>query len=155
LEGVHLQDKWAEDGTKAYMGMMVPMFPNFFIMYGPNSQNTSGGGAGLPTQIEIWSRYIASVIMATIENDCSTVQVEQSAFDSFYDNLDRAAQNTIWLLDESSSARNYYVCRGRLLVNQPWPHNDWHNMITRPNFADLHMSASDPAVQSGLLEESR
>jgi len=139
--GVHLQDKWSEEGAKAYLGMMVPMFPNFFIMYGPNSQNTSGGGAGLPTQIEIWSTYIAAVIIETIETNCRSVEVEASSFDRFYQRLDEVSQNTIWLLDEISSGRNYYVSNGRLLVNQPWPHNDWHNMITRPDFADLQMSA--------------
>jgi len=149
LGGVHLQDRWAEDGVKAYMGMMVPDFPNFFIMYGPNSQNTSGGGAGLPTQIEIWSKYIASVIIATIENDCTAVQVEREAFENFNKRLDTVAQGTIWLVDESSSGRNYYVSRGRLLVNQPWPHNEWHNMITRPNFDDLNMAThSNPVARA-------
>jgi len=121
--------------------MMVPMFPNFFIMYGPNSQNTSGGGAGLPTQIEIWSKYIGSVIVETIERGCSAVQVQSEAFAKFYGNLDEAARNTIWLIDENSSGRNYYVNNGRLLVNQPWPHNHWHDMITRPRFSDLQMSS--------------
>ena len=141
LNGVHLQDKWSEEGTKAYLGMMVPMFPNFFILYGPNSQNTSGGGAGLPTQIEIWSKYVGTVIVETIEKGCRSVEVEAEAFDRFYERLEEVSQNTIWLVDEISSGRNYYVSNGRLLVNQPWPHNDWHNMITRPDFTDLQMSA--------------
>jgi len=141
LNGVRLHDRWSEEGARAYLGMMVPMFPNFFIMYGPNSQNTSGGGAGLPTQIEIWSKYIGSVIVETIERGCSAVQVQSEAFAKFYGNLDEAARNTIWLIDENSSGRNYYVNNGRLLVNQPWPHNHWHDMITRPRFSDLQMSS--------------
>jgi len=141
LQGVRLHDRWGEEGARAYLGMMVPMFPNFFIMYGPNSQNTSGGGAGLPTQIEIWSKYIGSVIVRTIESGCGVVQVDQEAFSKFYEHLDDVAQNTIWLLDEKSTGRNYYVSNGRLLVNQPWSHNDWHTMVTRPRFSDLQMSA--------------
>jgi len=141
LDGVHLQSKWSEEGARAYLGMMVPMFPNFFIMYGPNSQNTSGGGAGLPTQIEIWSRYIGTIIVEAIERNCRRIEVETAAFRRFYARLDETAQGTIWLIDQRSSGRNYYVSNGRLLVNQPWPHNDWHDMITNPDLADFKMSA--------------
>jgi len=141
LDGAHLQDKWSEEGVRAYLGMMVPMFPNFFIMYGPNSQNTSGGGAGLPTQIEIWSKYIGTIIVEAIERSCRHIEVDSVAFHKFYEQLDAVAQKTIWLIDERSSGRNYYVSNGRLLVNQPWPHNDWHHMITHPDLADFKMSA--------------
>ena len=34
--GVELHDKWAGE-PEAYLGMMVPGFPNFFMMYGPNT----------------------------------------------------------------------------------------------------------------------
>jgi len=141
VDGVHLQDIWSGEGPRAYLGMMVPMFPNFFILYGPNSQNTSGGGAGLPTQIEIWSKYIGTIIVEAIEQNCRRIEVDPVAFSSFYEELDEVAERTIWLLDEKSSGRNYYVSKGRLLVNQPWPHNDWHDMITNPDLAHFKMSA--------------
>ena len=34
--GSDLQEVWSGDNPRAYLGMMVPDFPNFFIMYGPN-----------------------------------------------------------------------------------------------------------------------
>jgi len=145
-DGMHLQDRWAVDGVKAYLGMMIPGFPNFFIMYGPNSQNTSGGGAGLPTQIEIWTKYIASVIIAALEKGCATVEVEGEAYRKFNEDLDEKAAGTIWLLDKTTASKNYYVGNGRLLVNQPWPHIDWHEMITRPKLEDLNLGPVDMPV---------
>ena len=34
--GVSLNDAWS-DGAEAHLGMTVPGFPNFFMLYGPNT----------------------------------------------------------------------------------------------------------------------
>src|SRR5207244_13594185 len=39
-DGVTIEKAWAEDGARAYLGCMVPRFPNLWIIYGPN---TNGG----------------------------------------------------------------------------------------------------------------
>ncbi len=39
--GRELGDAWS-DGAHAHLGLTVPGFPSFFLMYGPNT-NTSGG----------------------------------------------------------------------------------------------------------------
>ena len=44
-DGVDLHDCWSKDGPRAYLSMMVPDFPNMFMLYGPNSQPVSGGTA--------------------------------------------------------------------------------------------------------------
>src|SRR5205823_2327960 len=41
LRGLSLADEWV-DGARAYRGMTIPGFPNFFMMYGPNTNNWSG-----------------------------------------------------------------------------------------------------------------
>jgi 4-hydroxyacetophenone monooxygenase len=139
--GVHLEDRWSQDGIRAYLGMMVYGFPNFFIMYGPNSQSISGGGATLPPQIEMWTNYIANVIVAALENGYAATDVRPEAFKEYNKRLDDAANGLIWLVDKSSIGRNYYVLNGRLQVNIPWQYLEWHQMLSQPNFADLVFSA--------------
>ena len=39
-DGVTIEKTWAEDGARAYLGCMVPGFPNLWMVYGPN---TNGG----------------------------------------------------------------------------------------------------------------
>jgi 4-hydroxyacetophenone monooxygenase len=140
---VHLQDRWDEVGIRAYLGMMVYGFPNFFIMYGPNSQSVSGGGATLPPQVEMWSNYIAKIIVASIENGCAAADVRREAFEKYNERLDETANELIWLVDKSSLGRNYYVINGRLQVNVPWRYLDWHEMLSKPNFDDLAFSSRD------------
>ena len=42
VTGVRIEEVWAKDGPRAYLGAMVPEFPNFFMCYGPNSNNFGG-----------------------------------------------------------------------------------------------------------------
>ncbi|QIZ38024.1 NAD(P)/FAD-dependent oxidoreductase [Saccharopolyspora sp. ASAGF58] len=52
-----LREAWAEDGPRAYLGMTVPDFPNFFCLYGPNMNGTSGA----PTA---WREMQSRVVLA-------------------------------------------------------------------------------------------
>ena len=38
-----LHEAWEGDNAKAYLGTVVPNFPNLFVMYGPNLQPGHGG----------------------------------------------------------------------------------------------------------------
>ena len=72
--GQDLHEFWSKDGPRAYLGMMVPRFPNFFMLYGPNSQPVSGG-TGVPIWFVLWSAYVAQCIVRMIETGGSRVQV--------------------------------------------------------------------------------
>ncbi len=41
-DGVELHERWNGD-ARAYLGMTVPGFPNFFIIYGPNTNIVVNG----------------------------------------------------------------------------------------------------------------
>ena len=58
LNGLSLADEWA-DGARAYRGMTIPGFPNFFMMYGPN---TNLGHNSIIFMIESQTRYILGAI---------------------------------------------------------------------------------------------
>ena len=36
-DGTRMEDLWAPDGARAYLGAMLPGFPNLFMLYGPNT----------------------------------------------------------------------------------------------------------------------
>ena len=40
--GQRIEELWAKDGARAYLGTMLPGFPNFFMLYGPNTNNFGG-----------------------------------------------------------------------------------------------------------------
>jgi 4-hydroxyacetophenone monooxygenase len=131
--GVSLQTRWEADGPRAYLGMMIDGFPNFFVLYGPNSQSVSGGGGTIPAQIEMWTKYIAQALVEMLERESSTIEVTKDAFDTYNADLDEAAKGLIFLTDTGSTKHNYYVNGARLQVNIPWTYQEWHRMLSKPD----------------------
>jgi 4-hydroxyacetophenone monooxygenase len=132
--GVTLDDLWTEKGAKAYVGITVPHFPNFFMLYGPNSQPVAGG-ATLPTWFEMWSRYIADGIVAMLERGCSRIELRREVYEEYNDRLDEVASGLIYLTDAGSRDINYYVNEhGRLQINVPWEADEYYRLSA---FLDL------------------
>ena len=140
VDGVRLHDQWSKDGPRAYLSLMVPGFPNMFMLYGPNSQPVSGG-TSLPAWYQIWSRYISRCLMAMIEGGYSQVQVTADASDEYNKALDVEAQNLVMLTDTASVKKNYYVNEhGRLQVNAPWESPRFYGMCIAPDWTHLQLS---------------
>jgi 4-hydroxyacetophenone monooxygenase len=140
VDGAKLHERWSEEGPRAYLSMMVPEFPNMFMLYGPNSQPVSGG-TSLPAWYQIWSRYIAQCLIAMIEGGHSRVMVTQEAHDEYNKALDVEASGLLMLNDEGSVAKNYYINEfGRLQMNAPWQSPQFHEMCTTPDWNDLELS---------------
>jgi 4-hydroxyacetophenone monooxygenase len=137
LDGVELHERWAPDGPRAYLGMMVPELPNLFMIYGPNSQPVSGG-VSLPAWYQIWTGYVARCIVGILERGARSVAESRQAFDDYNAELDKAASQLILLTDEGSVERNYYVNEhGRLQVNSPFESPDYYDRCSAPDWDDL------------------
>jgi 4-hydroxyacetophenone monooxygenase len=138
LGGVSIEQAWTDPaggGPRAYVSLTVPDFPNLFIMYGPNSQNRAGS---LIVWIEVWSRYIAQALVATIEGGHRYVTVKNDVFEDYNKRLDEALLSLIWY-DEGSRDRNYYVNGfGRQQVNIPWRLEDHYAFLERFRPEDYH-----------------
>lgn len=131
--GVNLHERWDEDSPMAYVGMLVPDFPNLFILYGPNSQPVSGGVA-LPAWYQMWAGFVARCITTMIEQGTPTVEVTEEAFLDYNERLEQESQNLIMVTEDASARRNYYVNeRGRMQVNAPWETCDYFRMVSYPD----------------------
>ena len=128
--GRRLHDRWAEESPRAYAGLMVPEFPNFFMLYGPNSQPVSGG-VSLPAWYQMWSAFIARCITTMIDEGCSRVEVTEEAFRDYNERLDAEAAK-LTMLTDSSSTDNYYVQGGRLQTSAPWETAEYVSYTNEP-----------------------
>ena len=59
-DGLSLREAWEGDNAKAYLGTVVPGFPNFFTLYGPNLQPCHG--CSLIVVVEMQVRFIMDVM---------------------------------------------------------------------------------------------
>lgn len=100
-DGVTTQDLWAKDGGRAYLGGMIPGFPNFFMLYGPNT-NANVGFSAIHLQ-ELITRFALECVDGLITLDKKSVEVTEEAYWRFNDQLDREAATKAWLDHRANS----------------------------------------------------
>ncbi len=131
--GKTLEEVWADRGPRAYLGICVPELPNFFMMYGPNSQTRASGFIAF---VEQWAAYISKLIASVIEAGSRSVEVREDAYLDYSERVDKASEEIVWRL--VSSERNYYLNEfGRQHVSAPWLADDYYAMLRDPNRNDF------------------
>ncbi len=113
-DGIRIEQMWAKDGPRAYLGAMVPEFPNLFMCYGPNSNNF--GGFTVVDLLELIAQFALRSIAGLIENGKSSVEVTEEGFWQFASILDDEEKLKIYM---DPRANNYYQHNGRSAVNGP------------------------------------
>lgn len=132
-DGADLKKAWSKDGARAFLGLMMPGFPNFLVFCGPNGQARSGT---IYSWSECWSRYAAELIIHLIENDKSAFEVREDVFTEYNKRLDAEMEELIW----NMPGRSYYVNSfGRQGVNMPWDGEVYHEMIVSPQLDDFEI----------------
>ncbi len=124
IDGITLADLWDEDGARAFKGLALPGFPNFFMMYGPNGQARIGS---FHSWAENFSRYIGGLFVHVLEQGEDAIVVRRKAYDDYNTALDQAMKGLLW---ETETGNGYYVNKhGRSGVNMPWNVHEYYAMI--------------------------
>jgi cyclohexanone monooxygenase len=127
--GVRLRETW-NDGAYAYLGMAVPGFPNFFMLYGPN---TNVGSNSVIFMLEAQARYIVRALKHMRRKRKSYVAVRPAAMAAFITKIDRWMAGTVWL----TRCSNYFrAASGRVVTQWPRSSRAFWAMTRRFNAAD-------------------
>ncbi len=137
-----LHDDWKGDDARAYLGTVAPGFPNFFCLYGPNTQ--FGHGGSLITVMERQMHYVMSVLGQMFEKGIAAVEVRQDVHDAYNATVDRLHEGMVWT--HQGMETYYRNSRGRVVVNNPFRMVDFWRMVER---ADLEQYISTPAAAIG------
>lgn len=115
--GVEIHDFWKGD-TRAYNGVTVPGFPNFFMLYGPNVGGVVAGS--LHFMIERAVEFSLKVVREVLARDIKAVDVTPEALDRFVAWVDAANRRMAW---GQPYVRTWYQnASGR--VSQVWPYTN-------------------------------
>ncbi len=114
VNGVELHERWAGE-PQAFLGLMVPGFPNFFMMYGPNTNS-----APLVSFYEAQARFAARAISGLRRRGlrrCGrhAVQVSPALTRRYNEWLQSRLARTVW-----AETRSYFQARSGRIVSQ-WP----------------------------------
>jgi 4-hydroxyacetophenone monooxygenase len=127
--GVELNAEWGGDAT-AFLGVSVPEFPNFFILYGPNTNLVINGS--IIVMVECQVRYIVESLGALLRSGHRSMAVRSSVHDAY--NAEMEAGNACMAWGVSDVPSWYRNANGR--VTQNWPF-DLHTYWARTKVPDL------------------
>jgi cation diffusion facilitator CzcD-associated flavoprotein CzcO len=118
--GRSLHEHWAGE-PRAYLGITVPGFPNFFLIYGPG---TNGGE--IVTMLEAQAEYAVRATRRMTRERVTAVEVEPSFEERWYRWLQARMEGTSWTL-----TRNYFKSATGKVVTQ-WPYtNSYYRALTK------------------------
>jgi len=92
LDGRTLKHTW-KDGAEAYLGLTVSGFPNFFMLYGPN---TNLGHNSIVYMIESQVNYILDAIQTTLQNKLLFTNVRAEVQHEFNQSIQEKMKKTVW-----------------------------------------------------------
>jgi cation diffusion facilitator CzcD-associated flavoprotein CzcO len=113
VDGKSLHHRWGPD-PRAYLGVAVSGFPNFFMLYGPN---TNQGANSIIYILEAGARLVASSV-SRLARRGGFVDVRPEAERRFNERINADLERTIWTRCDS-----YYRSPTGRIVTQ-WPHSE-------------------------------
>jgi len=139
LDGRRLEESW-RDGAEAYLGISVSGFPNFFMLYGPN---TNLGGNSIIYMLEGQIGYVAGALRALDTEGLDWIDVRPEVQRSFNAWVDAASRTTVW---ESGCHSWYTTASGRNTNN--WPDHTflYRYRVRRFDLARYRVMPKRPAL---------
>ena len=144
-DGESLQQRWA-DGAGAYLGLTVPNFPNFFLIYGPN---TNVGHNSILFMIESQLNYLVSALSYLDRHGYASMEVHEQVADRFDQDMQRRSGRTVY----AQGCRNWFTTpTGRHTQNWPGSAVGYWLRTKRIRPRDYHFAR---ATVGATKEESR
>jgi 4-hydroxyacetophenone monooxygenase len=112
--GVDLHERWDGD-ARAYLGIVVPEFPNVFLMYGPNTNIVINGSIIYFSECE--TDYLVACIRRLLETGRRSLECRPEVHDAYNERIDAANRNMAW----GASTVNAWYKNAKGRVSQNWP----------------------------------
>lgn len=132
--GLTLDERWG-DTPEAYLGMAVDHFPNFFMMYGPN---TNLNHNSVVSMLEPAQKYVVQAIKHLQKNPDQPLDVREEVINRFNDELQATLAGSAFSSDCSSWYKN---AAGRVINNWGGTVNEFVELTETLNLEDYGLTA--------------
>lgn len=134
--GVDLHRQWAGD-ARAYLGITIPGFPNFFCLYGPNTNIVVNGSIIYFSECGV--RYVLGCLEELLRSGQRALEVRRDVHDAFNERVDAQNQRMAW---GHSKVNSWYKNDlGRVAQNWPFTLLEYWERTRRPDLDDYRVSA--------------
>ncbi|MFV0384746.1 flavin-containing monooxygenase [Paracoccus sp. (in: a-proteobacteria)] len=131
IGGTEIHAKWAE-GAEAYLGICVPDFPNFFLMFGPNT-NVPGS---VLVMLECQADYIMKALHVA-NSEGGAIVVREKAMRDW---CDQAQEELLRSVNAASHCHSYYqTASGRVVTNYPRTQGAYQRETAQVNRTDFEV----------------
>jgi hypothetical protein len=118
--------------------MAVPGYPNFFVFYGPN---TNQAGNSLLLILEAEARYVVDALEKMDRAGVASIEVKQTVVDRYNEELDADFDGTVWV----AGCDNYFRSpSGRVATQLPHPSRWYRRRTRRIDLDEYELTATDP-----------
>jgi cation diffusion facilitator CzcD-associated flavoprotein CzcO len=144
--GQRLHDRWGADPS-AYLGVAVGGFPNFFMLYGPN---TNQGGNSIVYILEAGARLVASAVRRVARRG-GYVDVRAEAEKRYNDELSADLERTVWTQCDSY----FRSPTGRIVTQWPYTELEYARRTWRLRHREwLHRKGERPALANAEIDDA-
>jgi 4-hydroxyacetophenone monooxygenase len=134
-DGLDLNEQWDGD-ARAYLGITVPHFPNFFMLYGPNTNVVVNGS--IIIFVECQARYIVESLGSLLRSGHDTMACRPEVHDRYNEEIDAGNRQMAWgVADVPSWYRN---AKGRVSQNWPYGLREYWERTRVPDLADYELT---------------
>lgn len=126
------RDVWGDHDARAYLGVTVPDFPNFYVMTGPNT--ALGHGGSFITILECQVRYIMAAIAAMVREGAGALECRPEVCEDYNRRVDEAHARMVWT---HPAMDNWYRnAEGRVVSVLPWRIIDYWTLTREVDLDD-------------------
>jgi 4-hydroxyacetophenone monooxygenase len=134
-DGADLHDRWDGD-ARAYLGLTVPGFPNFFLMYGPNTNIVINGSITYFSECQ--AQYIVESMRLLEETGCRAMACRDDVHDAYNEEVDAGNGQRAW---GASTVSTWYRNRhGRIAQNWPFDLVRYWRQTRAPRLEDYELT---------------
>ncbi len=129
--GVDLHERWGGD-ARAHLGIVVPVFPNLFLMYGPNTNIVINGSIIYFSECE--ANYIVESVRLLLERRKGSMTCRADVHDAYNRRIDAGNRAMAW---GAATVNTWYRNEfGRIAQNWPFSLLEYWQQTRAPDPAD-------------------
>ena len=115
--GADLREEWGERPS-AHLGITVPGYPNFFMLYGPGTNLAHGGS--LIFQSECQVRYVMDALRRTLTGGHHSIEVRSEPAAAYRERYRAEIAQMVWA-HPSVTHTHFKNAHGEIWTASPWP----------------------------------
>jgi 4-hydroxyacetophenone monooxygenase len=131
---VDLHEQW-DGNARAYLGIVAPNFPNFFMLYGPNTNIVVNGSIIYFSECEV--HYVMQCLHHVLSTSTRAIDCRPEVHDRYNERIDEGNKLMAW---GASTVNSWYKSdSGRVAQNWPFSLLEFWQQTREVNSADYEM----------------